>query len=152
MFRYEDHETLQQRSDRIIIQAFTALGELSKNSPELIGEILSTIDASYDSVTKMGPHILNSLLICILQMLKDNQIDAFMRTNTSFKILKLLDSENDALSKNAFGCYLFMTNAIADRKIDTLFSKHDFIENLILRMVTNKGRLVAFFLFNTHYI
>lgn len=140
VFRYEDIETNQQRNERIIIQAFTAIGELNKKCPNMITELLETIDGVYDLTAKTSVQTFNSLLICILSIVNDGQIEAFMKTDISFKILKLLDSENETLCKNAFSCYLFMADAIASQKIKTQFTKGDFVDTLVLRMVKKKGR------------
>lgn len=138
--RYDDFEESEQRVKRIIVQSFSALGELSANCPDQIEEIFTTIDGVYDSLAKMGTAVLNAVLLCFLQMIKNDQIVAFTRTNASFKILKLLDSETDVLCKNAFGVYLFMADAKGSGKIETSFSKKEFINDLILRMVQKKGR------------
>lgn len=122
------------------MQAFTALGELAKKCSESNEEILNTLNTVYDSIAKANPKVFNSMLTCILQLMNNGQVVPFMRTDASFKILKLLDCEDDVLSRNAFGCYLFMAQAVAGNKIDTVFSKEDFIDNLILRMVKKKGR------------
>lgn len=63
-----------------------------------------------------------------------------MLTDASFKVMKLLDLEEDSLCKNAFGIYLYMAEAVAASTIETLFSGKDFINELVLRMITKKGR------------
>jgi hypothetical protein len=116
------------------------LGELAKKCPEMNEEVLKTINSVYDSIASANSKVFNSMLICILQLISNGQLIPFMRTDASFKILKLLDSEDDVLCKNAFGCYLFMAEAVATSEIDTVFTKKDFIDHLVLRMVKNKGR------------
>jgi hypothetical protein len=137
--RYDDFEDLEQRVKRITVQAFNALGELSAKCPDQIEEIFTVIDENYDSLVKMGAQVINAMLLCFLQMIKNDQLVAFTRTNASFKILKLLDSDMDAVCKNAFEIYLFMADAKASDKIETSFSKKEFINDLILRMVEKKG-------------
>ncbi|KAI6191252.1 E3 ubiquitin-protein ligase listerin [Aphelenchoides bicaudatus] len=136
--KYSDDENLDQRVERIVVQALTALGELSSKCPDQSDEILSTVDGVYDSLVNIGPQVSNAILLCFLQMVKDGHIVEFTRTNASYKILKFLHSDLHTLCKNAFGIYLFMAEAKANDKIQTSFSKKEFINDLTLRMVTLK--------------
>lgn len=71
--RYDDAETSEQRSERIIIQSFAAVGELSMNCPGMTEEILNTINNVYDSTMEMGLNVRNAMLLCILQLIKNGQ-------------------------------------------------------------------------------
>lgn len=138
-FRYEDLETLQQRAVRITIQAYSAISGLIDQCPDMVEEVLTAFDEVFDSVAKNN-QILSSLLTCLLHILKNGHLEIFMQLNISFKILKLLDSNIDVLSKNAFGIYLYMADGIGSKKIDSQFTKNQFVDELVLRMCTNKGR------------
>ncbi|KAI6173957.1 E3 ubiquitin-protein ligase listerin [Aphelenchoides besseyi] len=136
--KFEDIETHAQRMERIVLQAVTTLGKLHMYA-EKSDEIVKVLDECYDGVSKVSLQIHGNIVACILQLIKSGNIANVMSSRLLLKIVKLLPSKHPILYRNAFGCYLYMVEAIASRKVESIFTTEQFLHELVVRMVKEKG-------------
>ncbi|KAI6205844.1 hypothetical protein M3Y94_00838400 [Aphelenchoides besseyi] len=136
--KFEDVETHAQRMERIVLQAVTTLSKLHMYA-EKSDEIVKVLDECYDGVSKVSLQIHGGIVACILQLIKSGNITNVMNSRLLLKIVKLLPSKHPILYRNAFGCYLYMVEAIASRKVESIFTTEQFLHELVLRMVKEKG-------------